>query len=768
MNDRPDIPPARTTPAIPIFHDPGLAPAAVAFQLRPPADSITMVVKATFDLVPGGPARPRKEPDPLAGDAHLDDDLEKSLRYASDFAFFKPKADITVVGHAVATSPAQRAARVSLRFGAGKGRVERAIHVLGDRVWQRALGVSIAPTDPAPFDSIPLVYERAFGGPSSSENPLGTGASTLPNLEDPDRPIKGPSDTPKPACFAPVPATFASRASRLGTYDGRWLATRWPYFPEDFDWAYFQSAPLGQQTDHLAGDEPFEITGMRRDHPVVQGTLPGRRVQAFLHKTREAGGSIEELLLRLDTAAFDLDGMKVNLVWRGLTEVSDDEAPEIAAILVVTSALSEPPMTLERARERLHREWTPKEPVVLDEPEPAPQNDVDEEPEREDPELARIEAELAEREKTILDELRASGVDVDAEPEPPPPLNPKEIADRLRAAGLSEEEASALEEALSNKDEPEPEPEPEPGLREKVMAMLASGEPFDGVDLSGGDLSDLDFSGRSMIGILLARAKLQRCLLQGANLEGAQLGSADLEGADLGGARLVGADLTGTKVTGARFEGADLEGADLSKAEGRGADFRRARGAHASFAAARLPGASFAAAWLPSVDFTRAVLDKATFEDAEMPEARLYDVTCEGGRLDRVKMPGARADGAFLVQCLLRSADIGASEWEGATLDGSSFAGSDMAGAGLSRTSSVGSVFSGCDLREARFRRAKLATAKLVKADLMKATFERADLTKADLRGANLHGAEVWKATLEGADLDLAILTQSKLQGRRR
>jgi uncharacterized protein YjbI with pentapeptide repeats len=762
--------PARTTPAIPIIAPPSLSPATVAWQHKPPRDSITVIVKATFELVPDGPARMRAEADPPTGDVHWDDDPDKSLAYASDFAFFKPKADVTVTGHAHAPGGSAAACRVTLRFGEGPSRIERALHVLGDRVWQRALAVALSPTEPAPFEAMPLVYERAFGGPSHGANPLGTSADRLPNLEDPERPIVGPGDTPPPACFAPVPPTFPPRTGKLGTYDARWLTTRWPYFPEDFDWAHFQSAPTAQQVGWLQGDEPFEITGMRRDHPLVRGRLPGKRVQCFAQHTESSGGALREILLRLDTAAFDMDRMKLSLVWRGLYEVSDEEAPEIATLLVTTSDLRDPAITLEGAQDRLRVAWTPKEPVAMEEPEPPPANDVAPEEQEPDPAIARLEAEQAEREKALLDELRAKGIPVDDPVEPPPPEDPRVLVDRLRAAGMPDEEADELLGVLTGKVDEENKPAdlPEPGIRERVIEMLRDGDPLDGEDLAGGDLSDLDFTGFSLERVNLQNANLRRSLFLGANLANAQMAKADLTDADLTDARLHGADLTGSTINGARFEAAEIAHADFSKASGARSDFRRARGDRPSFVGADLTEGSFAAAALPSADFTRATLDRAVFEDASLSEVRLYDVRSEGGRFDRAKMPEARANDAWLVQCSLRSIEASSSEWEGATLDGSTFLGSALAGAGFARTSCHGTVLSAADLRGARFRRAKLANAKLVKANLMRATFERADLTKADLRMANLHEAEVWKATLDGADLDLAIVTQSKLAGRRR
>src|SRR6185312_14533064 len=90
---------------------------------------------------------------------------------------------------------------------------ERSVAVIGDRTWKRSL-LGVAPGEPAPFERMPLVHERAFGGPTYAQNPAGTGqgGSPLPNLEDPDRPLATPTDSPPPACFAPVSPLWRARA----------------------------------------------------------------------------------------------------------------------------------------------------------------------------------------------------------------------------------------------------------------------------------------------------------------------------------------------------------------------------------------------------------------------------------------------------------------------------------------------------------------------------------------------------------------------------
>ncbi len=299
----------RRSPNLPIVNPTTLHAATAPWQVRPPQDSITVIVKGTFDIVPGAAATLREESELLDGDAFVDDEPEKSLLYATDFAIVKPRADVVLTGHARAPKPTP-AARVTFRFGTGmqpKG-FERSIAVVGDRTW-KVTATSRAPGPPAPWEAMPLVYERAFGGAPGDANPAGTGRGEkpLPNLEDPKKPIMGPGDTPAPACFGPIAATWPDRASRLGTYGDAWLSTRWPYFPADFDWGYAQAAPSAQQVDHLVGDEPFEISGVSVEHPTLAGLLPGVRARAFAQETADAGGSFFEIALRLDSAPFDVD-----------------------------------------------------------------------------------------------------------------------------------------------------------------------------------------------------------------------------------------------------------------------------------------------------------------------------------------------------------------------------------------------------------------------------------------------------------------------------
>ncbi len=774
-------PPPRTGEVAKIVNASALTAATVPWQIRPPNDSLTVIVKGTFDLVPNGRARPRAESDLPLGDMHVDDDPEKSLAYASDFAFFKPKADVTVTGHAYAPGGSSPAMQVSFRFGAGKKGFDRTLYVLGDRQWQRSI-IALAPSDPEPFQRLPLVYERAFGGPQYDANPAGVGRKAavgadglarLPNVELPGELVKSPGDAPPPAGFAPIPVTWKERWSKLGTYDRAWFKARWPYFPEDFDWTHFQSAPAGQQLDYLAGDEAFELVGMSPEHPSLRGELPAVRARAFVQRTKEAGGGFEEVLLRLDTAAFDADELKVNLVWRGQLEVSDEDAPEIQHVFVLAEDLAGPSASLEEARLRYLAAAIPKETVAEGPDDAEPANDVEPPVEEEpDEEAAKLEAELDAREKALAEQLRAAGLDDPdaAAPAMPPPPDPAALAASLREAGASDDEVAEVLAAL--RPEPDEPADADAGevardLRAETIARLHAGEPLGGLDLADGELHDLDFSGRDLSGTILLRANLRGSSFAGAVLAGAQLGEANLTEADFTGADLSGADLTGAVLEKAKLDRATLARADLSSARGGGATFAGAKGEHAVFAGGCWDGGMFDGAELPGADFSSASLAGASLAGASLPDVRLYDVRGARAVFDRAKMPNGRAEGASFPQGSFKEIEAPGSVWEKATLTEATFAAANLEGSSFLRATCLKTNFSSADLTEARLRRARLTGAILVKANLMMASLERADLTIADLRGANLHSAGMWKAKIQDAKLEQAIITKSTLVMRR-
>jgi uncharacterized protein YjbI with pentapeptide repeats len=760
--------PERKHDNVPIYNVTPFAAVTMAWQLRPPRDSMTVIVKGTFTLVPDGAATAREESEVPMGDVFAGDDPQKSLVYPSDLVIWKPQADVVLLGHAVAPGGSSPAAEVRFQLGEGERRIQRRVVVFGERRWEKSMLVTV-PTSPRPFERMPLVAERAFGGPGFDANPVGVGwkgaagsdgVAFLPNIEDPERLVKGPGDRPSPMLVGPVSMFWKERWSKVGTYDAKWVKTRWPYFPEDFDWHFFQHAPPKQRLPYLVGDEAFEITGMHREHPRLSGTLPGIAPRVFMQRTETTGGAFEEVLLRLDTVTFQVDTLTLTLVWRGVVEVSDDDAPEIGALFVMADPLGAPRTSLDEAKKRFELELLPKEEIEDsgDEGDPAPANEV----EPPDPEQEAAEALLAEQEKktqallaTLPPALAPSAPSESSEPDP------AALADSLRKAGVPEEDVANTMEALA----PPPGAPPLPDPRAVVIAKAAAREPMDGMELEGADLSELDLSGQSFVGADLRRVSLRKANLSGANLTGALLSEADLREATLEGATLDDADVVRAFLDGVKLSGASLRGATFDGSRAPHAQAAGTTADGATFVGVDLTGARFEDALLDGADFTEARLDGAVFDRAKLADATFYDAQGEGASFEEARMVDARLDGAKLPRCSFKKVHAKGSIWERAFLEEASFIGADLSGASLVRVRGARMKLSGADLTDAVLRRAKLPRAELFKANLMGATLERADLTGADLRGANLHGTETWKAVTEGADLDFALVTKSKLKG---
>jgi len=214
--------------------------AATVFLSADPegVDTLYAVVKGTFaldaplDAAGEPPLAPEQVPVTLAPE-HCGDPATSSFRVASDVHLLKPATDVLLVGHAHA--PGGRPT-TWMDVALAVGPVRKMVRVIGDRVWLH--DAVWAPSDPVPFTTMPLVWERAFGGREEVEgvpheeprNPVGAGfratdptvGMPLPNLEDPSAPVTSWKAGPTPACFAPLCAHWMPRRQWAGTYDARW------------------------------------------------------------------------------------------------------------------------------------------------------------------------------------------------------------------------------------------------------------------------------------------------------------------------------------------------------------------------------------------------------------------------------------------------------------------------------------------------------------------------------------------------------------------
>ncbi len=252
--------------------------------------------------------------------------------------------------------------------------LQKELLVCGPRAWQKNpawkragslfLGEQWTLSEPQAIRSLPLRYEYAYGGthkifaqdaaaarvkldnhlpahainkeeknPAIAHtvcpaNPLGLGlaeewyvqASKCTEIAAPQIALL---NDPLPSFGQPFPVrglgaiarAWQQRLPLAGTYDQAWLTERHPYLPFNFQFAYWNCAPIDQQiSPHLDGDERIILTNLlpSGSHGLAR-TMQGNFQRSFVlpgHLSfvlvRFASGAIGELAAKLDTVIIDV------------------------------------------------------------------------------------------------------------------------------------------------------------------------------------------------------------------------------------------------------------------------------------------------------------------------------------------------------------------------------------------------------------------------------------------------------------------------------
>ena len=292
---------------------------------------VLVVVSATFQqdgsqsgLVLSAEQMPLELADLHFGPPHI-----ASVCRESDIALEKPFVDVLINGSAYAPR-GQPATSLSVKIMVGD--VRKALLVSGDRKWRKG-SFGSASSSPQPFLSMPITYERAFGGidtrpddptkhSADVRNRSGVGfrgtcsydpkiLTDLPNVEYPSDRQTAQSDLPRPAGLGVVSRSWQPRLAFAGTFDETWLARQWPLLPTDFDTRHYQAAPQDQQSRTLKGGEPVVLQNLTPES-LWQFLLPTMKVPAWLIFDNR----IEDLRMRLDTIMIEPDKKRVTLTCR--------------------------------------------------------------------------------------------------------------------------------------------------------------------------------------------------------------------------------------------------------------------------------------------------------------------------------------------------------------------------------------------------------------------------------------------------------------------
>ncbi len=302
-------------------------------------DTLYVATKATFRLGKQVRIAPQQVQLVLA-DEFWGEPGESSLKYAGEVHLSKPSTDVALVGSAHAPN-GQPVDELDVFFSVGP--VHKTVRVVGDREWTGSL-MGPAMSDVQPFTSMPLVWERAFGGVhvASEEkgkvyvvgaNPVGQGVRSqrrrtelkgqlAPNLLDRNQPKR-------PASLGFVAASWEPRIAYAGTYDESWQKKRAPYLPLDFDSRFFNAAhPDLICPGYLQGGESVVLENLSSTQ-LMQFELP----TVGLDVTARVAGRVETPVANLETVLFEPDELRFTMLWRAAL-ACDKEALEVEEITI--------------------------------------------------------------------------------------------------------------------------------------------------------------------------------------------------------------------------------------------------------------------------------------------------------------------------------------------------------------------------------------------------------------------------------------------------
>lgn len=315
-------------------------------------DHLYVVIKGTFLLNEKIEVAEEQLPI-IMEDEYWAEPEQASLKHASEYHLTKPNTDILVKGDACAPDRLSVTALDVLLQVANRSKIAR---VFGNRIWDSSL-LGITASSPIPFETMPLTYERAYGGFHDvngdqqkmlvePRNPVGRGfkgkrskkefiGAFLPNIEDPSDLISSPGDHPTPLCFGPIAASWEPRNRYVGTYDEAWQKQQAPYLPNDFDNRFFNTAFPDLICDgFLTGGEPVTIINMCEKGP-LQFNLPKCEMDLKIH----FNGKIEKPNLNMETVLFDPNQSQFSLTWRASLEC-DKKALKVEQVDVALKSLN--------------------------------------------------------------------------------------------------------------------------------------------------------------------------------------------------------------------------------------------------------------------------------------------------------------------------------------------------------------------------------------------------------------------------------------------
>ncbi len=695
-----------------------------------------------------------------------------------DHVLPKAHAEVMLCGAAHAPKPVE-AMHVRLQCGP----VDKRLRVIGDRRWDRTWTRSVCVHVPAPFTSMPLTLDRAYGG-ADHDNPLGCGhlpalswlqvqSGQMPNIEYPDRPLTPGRSEHVYAGFAPQQLAHAERKRiASGTYDQRWLSEDFPGLPRDFDFSLYNLSPMDQQFHgRFAGGEAYRLEGVHPTEAALAGSLPAMQARALVLAQGQGVDSAQDIALQCDTVWFFPEVAVGLMIYRGEVPITDSDALDIDTLMVAYDAAARPRGSAHyRQVMALRRDPQTAALHAFNESQLAPERSPRAQAERDAARARQARADQAHR-QALLDETmeefwKRSGMpkpDDHQPPQAPAPLLPAVSVDALAEGDFDLAELYACAQVLADGARrdgearlaalsgqlPTAPPSPQKTVAQQTDAALArAAQPAYDLQTPAQqaplppELADaLALAERASPGSVdpaqLAQARaalagvpaLQRAARAAAPQPTTlQAPLPDAVALALG-ARLLAMHRAGECLAGRDFAGASLRNADL-----RGADLRQVQLERADLSGACLAGADLSAAAL-----TAARLDYADLSDCRLQAANLCGSSAHGASFARAMLTGARA-----LDACWPAADL-----RGAQLDDALLMRIDLSDAQLDDTQLTRTVLMQVKAPRSRWVGTRWSMCVAPSADFDGACFDGATLSRSVLMDASLIGSSWQGATLD-------------------
>ncbi|HRI69685.1 MAG TPA: DUF2169 domain-containing protein, partial [Polyangium sp.] len=656
--------------------------------------------------------------------------------------------------------------------------------------------------------------------------PEGNKVHELPNIETPGKLIVGPKDRPMPAGFSPYELMWPQRFSKVGTYDQKWVETRFPGVAADLDPRFFNVAPEDQWIQgYFKHDESYLIENMHPTRSRIEGKLPGFITRAFIEHERP-GGAIElrEIAMRIDTVRFFPHHERVIVAHRGMIEITEDDAADIKTLLIACDDAAAP-RSSDHYREviELRKDKEKSGMAALKDSDllppgvntpfsSDPDNDVKDIMPTDNPLRDNLERRRTQEQAKARAILEARGIDPktfgydeklgDDDPVPAPndleasmewadrqvakiqklriesEAKRKELEEKSRAAYAAQgmDYDKLLLKAKKESAGPPKFTAQSHLQRMRDLCKIArdGGAPLEPLEAQ---IEDPDYreqlltQEKQMLEMYRRSAhrqypvdtlSIEQSERARAELSAAKLASIAMPDRDFCGLDLSGLDLSGIDLSGAFLESVNLEGTNLSGAKLAGAVIARGRMVKTNFKGADLRGANLG----------DATIDEVTFEDADLTGvmfslSTIKKTSFAGGKLERAQ---------FFEAKIGEDVDFSrvSAKWLlmlRVDMPGARFEGADFSNGAFAELDLTGANFNGATLEKTTF-----LTCKLERATFRRGKFtgmqvvhgssaDEADFSDSEMKNANFRGARLVNTKFGRAELYQADFSSANLTG---